>query len=173
MLDATVDPIALSGTGAGDAASTTPLGVRERQGIGASETFREFARLCRDGGPELCPLAVFGDPAVVVPTVFDRLARKPVEMPLPDGTTAMITQQVAVAATFASMSSPMTWPQFADFLAALAAPVPSPARIAGIFAGIRSLMATAFAIRISPASARWRVCALTRWHPDESANTRH
>lgn len=140
VLDATVDPIALSGTGTGDAAPTTPLGIRGRQGIGASETFGEFARLCRDGGPRRCSLAALGDPAIVVPATFDRLAREPVEIPLPDGTTTKVTQQVAVAATFAAMSSPMTWPQLADLLAALAAPVPSPAQIAGILADIRSLM---------------------------------
>jgi pimeloyl-ACP methyl ester carboxylesterase len=51
VLDGTADPIAWSGTGTGDAAPTTPLGIRVRQGIGATETFAEFARLCREGGP--------------------------------------------------------------------------------------------------------------------------
>ncbi|MGH2943000.1 MAG: alpha/beta fold hydrolase, partial [Solirubrobacteraceae bacterium] len=37
VLDATVDPIAWIGTGTGDAAPTMPLGIRVRQGIGATE----------------------------------------------------------------------------------------------------------------------------------------
>jgi pimeloyl-ACP methyl ester carboxylesterase len=138
VLDGTVDPIAWSGTGTGDAAPTTPLGIRVRQGIGGRETFGEFARLCREAGPQRCPLAVLGDPAVVVPATFDRLAREPVEITLPDGTRALIDQQTAVAATFFELYSPAGWPGLADFLAALAAPVPSPARVAAAAAATRS-----------------------------------
>jgi pimeloyl-ACP methyl ester carboxylesterase len=138
VLDGTVDPIAWSGTGRGDAAPTVPMGIRVRQGIGAHETFGEFARLCREGGPQRCSLAALGDPAVVVPATFDRLARKPVEIALPDGSTIVITQQVAVTVTFASLYSPARWPDLADFLAGLAAPVPSPARVAAAAARTRS-----------------------------------
>jgi len=138
VLDGPLDPIAYSGTGTGDAAPTTPLGIRGRQGIGASETFGEFARLCREGGPQHCSLAAAGDPAVVVPATFDRLAREPVEIPLPDGTTLMVTQQVAVAITFRDLYLPAAWPELADFLAAVAAAVPSPARVAATVAATRS-----------------------------------
>jgi pimeloyl-ACP methyl ester carboxylesterase len=145
VLDGTVDPIAWSGTGTGDAAPTTPLGIRLRQGIGASETFGEFARLCRAGGPQHCSLAAAGDPAVVVPATFDRLARKPVEIALPDGTTTLITQQDAVATTYFDLYSPAAWPDLADFLAVLAEPVPSPVRVAA-----------AAAQTLSPLGARLR-----------------
>jgi pimeloyl-ACP methyl ester carboxylesterase len=138
VLDGTVDPVAWSGTGKGDAAATTPLGIRIRQGIGATETFGEFARLCREGGPQRCSLAALGDPATVVKDLFDRLAREPVAIPLPDGTTTLITQQVAVASTFFALYSPSEWPALADALAALAAPVPSPARVAAAVARTRS-----------------------------------
>lgn len=138
VLDATVDPIAWSGTGTGDAAPTTPLGIRVRQGIGADETFGEFARLCREAGPENCSLAQVGDPAVVVPAVFDRLAGEPVEIPLPDGTKALITQQLAVAITYLTLYSPADWPDLAELLAALAVPVPSPTLVAAAVAGTRS-----------------------------------
>jgi pimeloyl-ACP methyl ester carboxylesterase len=138
MLDGTVDPIAWSGTGSGDAARTTPLGIRVRQGIGATQTFAEFARLCREAGPQRCPLAALGDPAVVVPQTFDRLAREPVEISLPDGSKALIDQQTAVAVTYQSLYSPASWPALADVLAALAAPVPSPVRVAAAAAGTRS-----------------------------------
>jgi pimeloyl-ACP methyl ester carboxylesterase len=101
-----------------------------RQGIGARETFAEFARLCREGGPQRCSLAALGDPAVVVPATFDRLARKPVEIALPDASTIVVTEQLAVATTFFNLYSPAGWPQLADLLASLAAPVPAPARVA-------------------------------------------
>jgi pimeloyl-ACP methyl ester carboxylesterase len=140
VLDGTVDPIAWTGTGTGDAAPTTPLGIRVRQGIGASETFGEFARLCREAGPQRCSLAGVGDPAVVVPAMFDRLAREPVELALPDGTTAVITQQVAVATTYLTLYSPADWPVLADLLAALAAPVPSPAAVAATAVRTRSAL---------------------------------
>ncbi len=137
VLDGTIDPVAYSGTGSGDAAPTTPLGIRVRQGSGASQTFAEFARQCRESGPERCSLAGLGDPAVVVPAAFDRLAREPVEIPLDDGTT-VITQQIAVAITYLTLYSPAGWPDLADFLTAIAAPVPSPARVAAAVARTRS-----------------------------------
>jgi pimeloyl-ACP methyl ester carboxylesterase len=138
VLDGTVDPVAWSGTGSGDAAPTVPLGIRVRQGIGGHETFGEFARLCREGGPQRCSLAALGDPAVVVPATFDRLARKPVEISLPDGSTVAITQQIAVLTTYFDLYSPSTWPELADFLASLAAPVPAPAQVAAAAARTRS-----------------------------------
>jgi len=138
VLDGTVDPVAWSGTGSGDAAPTTPLGIRLRQGTGASQTFAEFARQCREAGPERCSLAGLGDPAVVVPAAFERLAREPVEIPLPDGTTVVVTQQIAVLITYLSLYSPADWNDLADFLTAIAAPVPSPARVAATVARTRS-----------------------------------
>jgi pimeloyl-ACP methyl ester carboxylesterase len=138
VLDGTVDPVAWSGTGTGDAAPTTPLGIRVRQGIGATETFGEFARLCREAGPQRCSLAALGDPADVVPATFERLAREPLEVPLPDGTTVVITQQIAVDVTFFDLYSAAAWPALADFLAALAAPVPSPTHVTAAAARTRS-----------------------------------
>ena len=123
VLDATVDPVAWSGTGTGEAAPTTPLGIRIRQGIGADETFGEFSRLCRLAGPAGCALAALGDPADVVPALLDRLAVQPVEIPLPDGTTFEMTQQAAVSTIFESLYSPSVWPELAVLLAELAAPV--------------------------------------------------
>jgi pimeloyl-ACP methyl ester carboxylesterase len=141
VLDGTADPVAWSGTGSGDAAPTTPLGIRLRQGLGATETFGEFARLCREAGPQRCPLAGLGDPAVVVPATFERLAREPLEIPLPDGTTAVITQQAAVVLTFLNLYTPSAWPDLAEVLALLAAPAPSPARVAAAVARTRSPLA--------------------------------
>jgi pimeloyl-ACP methyl ester carboxylesterase len=138
VLDGTIDPVAYSGTGTGDAAPTTPLGIRLRQGLGATETFGEFARLCREAGPQRCSLAALGDPATVVTDTFDRLAREPVEIPLPDGTTVTLTQQDAVVLTFLGLYAPSDWPALADVLAALAALEPSPTRVAAAVARTRS-----------------------------------
>lgn len=140
ILDATMDPVAYSGTGTGDAAPTTPFGIRIRQGIGGDETFGEFARLCREAGPAGCALAALGDPAVVVPATLDRLAVQPVQIPLPDGSTFELTQQVAVAVIFQSLYSPVVWPELAVFLAELAAPVPAEERVAAAAAGTRSAL---------------------------------
>ena len=138
VLDGTIDPDAYGGTGSGDAAPTTPLGIRLRQGSGASQTFAEFARQCRESGPERCSLAGLGDPAVVVPAAFDRLALEPVEITLEDGTTVTVTQQVAVLVTYLTLYSPADWPDLAKFLTDIAAPVPSPARVAAAVARTRS-----------------------------------
>ncbi|WP_186813454.1 alpha/beta hydrolase [Cellulomonas xylanilytica] len=140
LLDATVDPVAWTGTGAGDAAPSVPLGIRIRQGLGAHETFGEFTRLCAEAGPATCPLAALGDPATVAYETFDRLATQPVEVPLPDGTSVLVTQQVAVASTFQSLYSPSLWPDLAALIAALAAPVPDPAAVASAGAGTRSAL---------------------------------
>lgn len=140
LLDATVDPVAWSGTGTGDAAPSVPLGIRIRQGLGTHETFGEFTRLCAEGGPATCPLAALGDPATVAYETFDRLATQPVELPLPDGTTLLVTQQLAVATTFQSLYSPALWPDLAALLAELAAPAPDPAAVASAAAGTRSAL---------------------------------
>ncbi len=140
LLDGTVDPVAWTGTGTGDAAPSVPLGIRIRQGLGTDETFREFARLCAEAGPEACPLAALGDPAAVAYATFERLATQPVEIPLPDGTSLLVTQQVAVAVTYSALYSPAGWPDLAGLLAALAAPAPDPAAVASTAAGTRSVL---------------------------------
>ena len=140
LLDATVDPVAWSGTGAGDAAPSVPVGIRIRQGLGAHETLGEFTRLCAEAGPDACPLAALGDPATVVSATFDRLATQPVEIPLPDGTSVLVTQQLAVAVTFESLYSTAAWPDLAALLAALAVPAPDPAAVASAGSGTRSVL---------------------------------
>jgi pimeloyl-ACP methyl ester carboxylesterase len=116
VLDGPVDPVAWSGTGTGINAPSVPLGIRIGQGAGAYLTFQEFARLCREAGPAGCPLAAAGDPAVTVPDAFDRLLKDPLDVPLPDGSTVEITQQVAVMTTFQSLYAPQAWPDLAQFL---------------------------------------------------------
>jgi hypothetical protein len=59
---------------------------------------------------------------------------------MPDGTTSVITQQLAVATTYLALYSPADWPALADLLASLAAPVPSPAAVAATAARTRSAL---------------------------------
>jgi hypothetical protein len=57
VLDGTVDPVAWTGDGTGDAAASVPLGVRIRQGAASTRSFEQFTRLCREAGPDRCPLS--------------------------------------------------------------------------------------------------------------------
>ncbi|HST81441.1 MAG TPA: alpha/beta hydrolase [Kineosporiaceae bacterium] len=129
VLDGPVDPVAWTGTGTGINAHSVPLGIRIGQSAGGYQTFREFARLCREGGPANCPLAAAGDPAVTVLNAFDRLLKDPLELPLPDGSTLEITQQIAVAATFQSLYAPAAWPDLAQFLLLLVTSTADPEKI--------------------------------------------
>ncbi|MFC3689063.1 alpha/beta hydrolase [Aquipuribacter hungaricus] len=143
VLDGTVDPLAWSGTGTGDAASDVPLGIRTRQAAGADESLDEFTRLCREAGPQGCSLAALGDPAVTVPALFDRLATDPYELPLPDGTTIEIDQQLAVLTTFQTLYSPAGWRDLADLLLALSLPVPDPQQVGAAAVGTRGQLGAA------------------------------
>ena len=133
VLDGTVDPLAWSGTGRGDAASWVPFGIRSRQGVGATETFGEFGRLCRAAGPARCSLAALGDPVTVTKRTFDRLAVSPVIVATPAGP-LVIDQQVAVAVTFSALYDPAGWAGLADLLAGLSASSPDEAGVLGALA---------------------------------------
>lgn len=130
VLDGTVDPVAWTGTGSGDAAPSVPLGIRTRQGESAQQTFGEFARLCRQAGPARCPLAALGEPQAVTDALLERLAKHPITVPLPDGGSVLVTEQYLVQNMFFSLYSPSTWESMAQVLAALAAPAPDVARAA-------------------------------------------
>jgi pimeloyl-ACP methyl ester carboxylesterase len=134
VLDGPVDPVAWSGTGTGIKAHSVPLGIRIGQSAGGYQTFTEFARLCREGGPTRCPLAAAGDPAVTVPAAFDRLLKDPLELPQPDGSTVQITQQTAVAITFQTLYAPAAWPDLAQFLQLLVTATADPAQVSAAVA---------------------------------------
>lgn len=133
VLDGTVDPLAWSGTGSGDAAGRVPFGIRSRQGVGATETFTEFGRLCRAAGPAGCSLAALGDPVAVAERTFDRLAVSPVTVETPAGP-LVINQQAAVSITFSALYDPAGWADLSDLLAALSAPSPDEGRVLGALA---------------------------------------
>ena len=138
VLDAPVDPAAWSGTGKGDASVSVPLGVRVRQGAGATETFAEFVRLCRAAGSG-CALNKLGDPRRVVEATLHKLLRAPVRIPLEDGTVLTVTQQFMVEVLFFGLYSPALWPDLADLVAELARPQVRPAEVAAAIAGTRSV----------------------------------
>jgi pimeloyl-ACP methyl ester carboxylesterase len=140
VLDGTVDPVAWTGTGTGDAAQTVPLGVRIRQGPAAAQAFQQFARRCREAGPDRCPLAALGDPATTVPALLDRLLGAPIVLPLPDGTSVTITQQLAVVTIFQSLYYPAQWRPLADALLELAALRPDASAVAAAVARTSSTL---------------------------------
>lgn len=115
---------------AGSDGDRRPLGVRLRQGEGASQALAEFNRLCKAGGPERCALAALGDPATVVESTFQRLKTRPVELTLPDGTKVKVDYQLAVVLTYLAMYSPDGFADQAALLAELAVASSRPAAAA-------------------------------------------
>jgi pimeloyl-ACP methyl ester carboxylesterase len=118
VLDGTIDPRSYVGRGA--RLRQKPIAVRIGQTRGGAEVFGEFVRLCRAGGPAACSLAGLGDPAVVTRRTLDALKRRPVQLPLPDGSTIELTYQLMVAVTYSTLYSPTEWPNLADLYVAVA-----------------------------------------------------
>ncbi|MFF0346023.1 alpha/beta hydrolase [Kribbella sp. NPDC004875] len=115
VLDGTLSPEAYSGSN-GD---KDPLGVRLKQGEGASDTYEQFLAECKKAGAD-CVLNKLGDPKTVVENTLARLKTQPVDVPLPDGSTVKVTYAVAVAITFQSLYDPHGYPALADMWAQLA-----------------------------------------------------
>lgn len=113
VLDGTLDPVAWSG-GEGS------VGYRTGQGVAASETFEQFLALCAEAGPESCALAALGDPSEVVEDTLAALKEQPLEVPLPDGSTAELGYDEVVAAVFSSLYVPAGWSDLAALLAEIA-----------------------------------------------------
>ncbi len=114
-IDGTLDPASWSG---GDGS----IGYRIGQGEAAAEVFEQFLAACAEAGPDSCALAAAGDPAEVVEQVFTRLKEQPVQIPLPDGTTAELGYDEMVATSFSALYSPLAWGDLAAAFAELAAP---------------------------------------------------
>ncbi|MDX6238550.1 MAG: hypothetical protein QOG10_3365 [Kribbellaceae bacterium] len=127
MLDGTLNPVWYSGSD-GD---PRPVGVRIRQGDGASDTLSQFNLQCKTAGASRCALAKLGDPATVVERLYQRLKTNPVDLPLPDGTMLKVTYPVAVQLTFFSLYSPAAWPDLASLLADLSTAANGKASAAG------------------------------------------
>ena len=119
----------------GSDGDTRPVGVRLRQGEGASETLAQFNLECKKAGPSRCALAQLGDPATVVEDLYERLKTKPVDLVLPDGSTLKVTYATAVQATFFSLYSPAGWPDLAVTLAQLSTAASKGQRSVSVAAG--------------------------------------
>src|SRR5690606_17026256 len=82
--------------------------------------FEQFLALCAEAGPESCALAALGDPSEVVEDTLAALKEQPLEVPLPDGSTAELGYDEVVAAVFSSLYVPAGWSDLAALLAEIA-----------------------------------------------------
>lgn len=113
VLDGTLDPTAWSG-GEGS------IGLRTGQGVAAHEAFGAFHAECVEAGPEACSLAALGDPAEITEDVLTSLKEQPVEIPLPDGGTEVLTYDGVVFTTFQALYNPTVFGLLADLYSQLA-----------------------------------------------------
>lgn len=116
VLDGTFDPAAYSGSDGDDRSQGARLG----QGAAASETYRQFLRMCEKAG-DACALNELGTPRRVVEKLLEDLKTTPVTAP--DGTT--VNYSVAVATIFQQLYAPSLWAALAEKLAGLADPTGS------------------------------------------------
>ncbi|MEV5965662.1 alpha/beta hydrolase [Kribbella sp. NPDC051952] len=112
VLDGTLSPEWYSGSN-GD---SSPVGVRLKQGEGASDTYEQFLAECKKAAGN-CVLNDLGDPKTVVEGLLERLKTQPIDVPLPDGTSLKVTYAIAVAFTFSSLYDPIGYPDLAQFFA--------------------------------------------------------
>jgi hypothetical protein len=115
VIDAVLDPIAWT-TGA-PGQSDLPFSTRLRSDAGAQATLEEFFRLCDAGGFPNCAFAP--DSAARYAALAEQLGEEPVVLPLPDGSSILVTDAVLIAETLGAMYNSMVWPQFAQALAAV------------------------------------------------------
>jgi pimeloyl-ACP methyl ester carboxylesterase len=115
VIDGVLDPIAWT-TGRGTEASTTPFSVRIRSDQGALRTLNEFFRLCDAAGKDC---AFSGSASKRYATLAARLRAHPIEIDEGDGQTSRFTYADLVSATLGGMYEPTSWPDGAEFLAAV------------------------------------------------------
>jgi pimeloyl-ACP methyl ester carboxylesterase len=115
VIDGVLDPIAWS-TGRGSEGRTVPFSVRLRSDEGALRTLNEFFRLCDAAGQDC---AFSGSAAKRYAALAARLRAHPIEIDEGDGETSRFTYADLVAATLGGMYDPGSWPDGAEFLAAV------------------------------------------------------
>ncbi len=116
VVDGVLDPVAWS-TGTGDESATLPFTTRLGSADGASSTLGEFFRLCDAAGTD----CAFGpDSAARYAALAARLLENPIEIEDPLGT-LRVTYADLVGTTLSALYSPIVWPDFAGYLAAVEA----------------------------------------------------
>jgi pimeloyl-ACP methyl ester carboxylesterase len=115
VLDGTWFPSEYSGT-PGD---PRPVGVRLGQGPAAAKTFEQFKAECKRAGASRCALAGLGDPDTVAEGLLERLKKKPVVLPGPNGPFE-VTYDAMVRSTFTSLYQPDLWTDLAAAFAEVA-----------------------------------------------------
>jgi pimeloyl-ACP methyl ester carboxylesterase len=117
VVDGVLDPVAWA-TGRGNEAATLPFSTRLRSDAGALATLNEFFRLCDAGGANC---AFSGNAAARFAALANRLRTAPLAVTLPDGTTFNFTYADLIANALGAMYDSSSWPDFAQFLAAIEA----------------------------------------------------
>ncbi|GAB3929778.1 alpha/beta hydrolase [Kribbella albertanoniae] len=96
-----------------------PVGVRLRQGEGASDSYQQFLAECKKAGTA-CALNALGDPRTVSENTLERLKTHPVELTLPDGSKFTVDYAQAVMFMFQNFYSSYSYPELAETIALLA-----------------------------------------------------
>jgi pimeloyl-ACP methyl ester carboxylesterase len=119
ILDGNIDPIAWT-TGEGDESETLPFSYRLKSAVGAQATLLEFFRLCDEG---VSPFS--GDTEERFADMAEKLKAEPLLITLPSGYSYYFTYADLIGTIWGSMYNSYSWPDLADFLAALETMLPA------------------------------------------------
>lgn len=114
LVDAVLDPIAWS-TGAPGQSSTMPFSTRLRSDVGTLDTLKEFFRLCDTGAG--CAFAPDSEDRYAA--LVAQLEAEPIIVPMPDGSTLILTKALLIANSRVAMYNSFGWPSFAELLYAI------------------------------------------------------
>jgi pimeloyl-ACP methyl ester carboxylesterase len=121
VVDGVLDPIAWTTGHFGDG-DTVPFSTRLHSDKGATDTLNEFFHLC-DENPETCSFS--GGAADRFAALAASLRAAPIEVTLPDGSVFFFAYQDLISNSLGAMYDSFSWPDFAQFLAAVESAAPS------------------------------------------------
>jgi pimeloyl-ACP methyl ester carboxylesterase len=140
VIDGVLDPIAWTTGAPGE--QGLPFSTRLRSDVGAQDTLQEFFRLCDEGG-DACPLSSGDGSEARYAALADALLAGPVVVQDPStGESFEYTYSILVGDTLGALYDSFSWPDFANFLAAIESQV-SPAKLGrklAAFRGTRALV---------------------------------
>jgi pimeloyl-ACP methyl ester carboxylesterase len=116
IIDSVVDPVAWS-TGHDWLSSFFPVTSRINSAEGASDTLKEFFRLCDEAGIEACALA--GNSESRFATIANSLKELPYYFIDESGNEGIIDYSILVSITLSSLYNPFSWQEGALLLASL------------------------------------------------------